>query len=94
MEEIYDIKITLASQIKECPNGHRIGDQCLVGRKTPGGLCMGAFASLLPYITTLRFGGSFPWEKSPDEATFCCPDPNVVNVFRLERIPRTRDSTK
>jgi uncharacterized repeat protein (TIGR04076 family) len=46
---------------------------------------MGAFASLLPYVTTLRFGGSFPWERNADEATFCCPDPEVCNVFLLER---------
>jgi uncharacterized repeat protein (TIGR04076 family) len=52
---------------------------------------MGAFASLLPYITTLRFGGSFPWEKDPDSGTFCCPDPEVVNTFRLERIAAGRD---
>jgi uncharacterized repeat protein (TIGR04076 family) len=47
---------------------------------------MGAFASLLPYITTLRFGGSFPWECDADRARFCCPDPEVCNVFELERV--------
>ena len=86
MAKRYDIKITLISQLKECPAGHKVGDEFVVGRYTPGGMCMGAFNSLLPYITTLRFGGSFPWEKDPDVATFCCPDPEVVNVFRLERI--------
>jgi uncharacterized repeat protein (TIGR04076 family) len=89
MAKRYDVKITLISQLKECPAGHRIGDEFIVGRKTPGGLCMGAFASLLPYITTLRFGGSFPWEENPDEGTFCCPDPKVVNVFRLCRLRST-----
>ena len=87
MPNRYDIKITLLSQQKKCPAGHRVGDVFTVGRHTPGGMCMGAFASLLPYITTLRFGGTFPWEKNADEGTFCCPDPKVVNVFRLERMP-------
>ena len=86
MSKRYDVKITLLSQLKKCPAGHKVGDEFIVGRYTPGGLCMGAFASLLPYITTLRFGGSFPWEKDPDSGTFGCPDCKVVNTFRIERI--------
>jgi len=86
----YDVRITLVSQSGMCPNGHMVGDEFLAGRTTPGGLCMGAFASLLPYVTTLRFGGSFPWERNADEATFCCPDPEVCNVFLLERVESTQ----
>ena len=62
MADRYDVRITLVSQKKACPAGHRIGDEFLVQGTTPEGICMGAFSSLLPYITTLRFGGSFPWE--------------------------------
>jgi len=86
MATFHNVKITLVSQRKKCHAGHRVGDEFVVGRHSPGGLCMGALASLLPYITTLRFGGSFPWEKNGDEGTFCCPDPEVLNVFRLERL--------
>lgn len=86
MAERYDVRITLVSQLKKCPAGHRVGDQFAVGRHTPTGMCMGAFGALLQYITTLRFGGTFPWESTPHTGTFCCPDPKVVNVFRLERI--------
>jgi len=86
MAKYYDVKITLVSQLKKCPAGHQVGDEFLIGHMTPAGLCMGAFSSLLPYITTLRFGGSFFWEKNDDEGTFCCPDPEVVNVFHLERV--------
>jgi len=85
MAKRFDVRITLVSQLKKCPNGHRAGDEFVVGSKTPAGLCMGAFASLLPFITTLRFGGAFPWEKTVGEGTFCCPDPEVVNVFHLKR---------
>jgi uncharacterized repeat protein (TIGR04076 family) len=88
MAKRYDIKITLISQLKKCPAGHSVGDEFIIGRFTPEGMCMGAFASLLPFITTLRYGGSFPWEKNPDTGTFCCPDPEVVNVFHLERITK------
>ena len=50
---------------------------------------MGALNSLMPFITALRFGGSFPWEKEEGVGIFCCPAPEVVNTFRLERIPRS-----
>ncbi len=81
------IRITLLSQLKACPNGHRVGDTWLVERKTPAGMCLSAFHSLSPFLMTLRFGGDFPWAEA-GEATVCCPDPEVVNVFRLERVER------
>jgi uncharacterized repeat protein (TIGR04076 family) len=86
MAKRWDVRVTLVSQRKRCPNGHKVGDELVVGRLTPAGLCMGAFASMLPYITTLRFGGSFPWEKTEGQGSFCCPDAEVCNVFRLERV--------
>lgn len=92
MAKRYDVRITLIAQSGTCPNGHQIGDEFLVSRTTPGGLCMGAFASLLPYVTTLRFGGSFPWETNEDTAKICCPDPEVCNVFRLERLRGQQDA--
>jgi len=47
---------------------------------------MGAFASLLPYITT----GTFPWEEREGDGTFCCPDHKNAMVYRLRRIERAR----
>jgi uncharacterized repeat protein (TIGR04076 family) len=79
------IRITLKSQLKGCPNGHAVGDEWIVDGKTPEGMCLSAFHSISPFLMTLRFGGSFPWEPE-GEATVCCPDPQVVNVFRLERV--------
>jgi len=79
------ICITLTSQRKECPNGHVVGDRWIVDGRTPEGMCLSAFHSLSPFLMTLRFGGRFPWEPE-GEATVCCPDSQVVNVFRLERV--------
>ncbi|HOP06670.1 MAG TPA: TIGR04076 family protein [candidate division Zixibacteria bacterium] len=87
MSKRHDVKVTLVSQLGKCPAGHKVGDEFIVGRHTPAGICLGAFGSLLPFITTLRYGGSFPWEKTEGEGTFCCPDPKVVNTFKLERLP-------
>ena len=91
MTKRYDVRITLVSQLTKCPNGHKVGDEFMVRRKTPEGICLGAFGTLLPYITTLRFGGAFPWEKAEGEGDFCCPDPRVCNVFHLERVPAKSD---
>lgn len=83
------VRITLLSQLRGCPNGHRVGDQWVVAGKTPAGMCLGAFNSLLPYLTALRFGADFPWSE-PGEVTLCCPDPEVVNTFKLERVEEER----
>jgi uncharacterized repeat protein (TIGR04076 family) len=85
MAKRYDVKITLIEQHQKCPNGHKAGESWTVGRLTPAGLCMGAFATLLPYITTLRFGGNFPWETQEGTGTFACPDHLARSVFVLER---------
>ena len=82
----YDVRITLASQLKKCPNGHKVGDTWLVERKTPGGMCMGAFCSLVPYLTALRFGASFPWEDREGTITIGCPDHVNQVVWRLDRL--------
>ncbi len=79
------VRITLQSQLRNCPNGHAVGDTWLVEGKTPAGMCLSAFQSRAPFLMHLRFGGDFPWEEA-GEATVCCPDPQVANVFRIERV--------
>ncbi len=82
------LRITLESQLSRCPNGHAVGDEWIVDGKTPGGMCLSAFHSIAPFLMTLRFDGDFPWEEERGRVTVCCPDPKVVNVFRIERIAR------
>jgi len=55
-------------------------------KKTPEGLCIFAFGSLLPFITPLMYGGSFPWEKDPDMTTVACPDAENPVVFEIRRL--------
>ncbi len=90
----FEVEITLVSQKRRCHRGHQVGDRWRVGRTTPAGLCLGAFASLLPYLTALRFGGDFPWERNAGEGTFCCPDPEVLNVFHLRRLAGSKESPR
>ena len=37
-----------------------------------------------PYVDILRYGGKVP-KASNGEIRFCCPDSDVVNVFKIEK---------
>jgi uncharacterized repeat protein (TIGR04076 family) len=87
MAEIYKVRVRVISQKGSCEAGHKVGDEWLVGEKTPQGLCTFAFASLFPFITPLMFGASFPWEKDPEVTTVACPDAENPVVFELRRLP-------
>jgi len=87
MAESYKVSVEVISQEGTCEAGHKVGDRWVIGEKTPEGLCIFAFSSLLPFITPLMFGGSFPWEKDPDMTTVACPDGQNPVVFELRRLP-------
>ena len=86
MAESYKVNIRVISQKGACEAGHRVGDEWPVGEKTPEGLCIFALGSLLPFITPLMFGASFPWEKDPDVTTVACPDAENPVVFEIRRL--------
>jgi uncharacterized repeat protein (TIGR04076 family) len=75
------------SQKGTCEAGHRVGDEFIIGQKTPPGICSWAFYTPFPFAEVLQFGGSFPWEKDPNKATIACPDPANPVVFELRRGP-------
>jgi uncharacterized repeat protein (TIGR04076 family) len=72
------------SQKGTCDN-HKVGDEFVVGEKTPPNVCVWAFHSLFPFAQALLYGASFPWAKDPDKATIACPDPENAVVFELRR---------
>jgi uncharacterized repeat protein (TIGR04076 family) len=73
------------SQQGTCEAQHKVGDEFLVGEKTPPNLCSWAFYSLFPFAQVLQFGGSFPWEKDRNKSTVACPDPDNPVLFELRR---------
>ncbi len=80
-----DLVATVISQKGRCEAGHKVGDEFLIGDKTPPGMCTWAFYALFPFATVLQFGASFPWEKSADRTTVACPDPLNPVVFEIRR---------
>ena len=80
-----DVTARVISQKGTCAAGHKVGEEFVIGEKTPPNLCSWACYSLFPFATVLQFGGSFPWEKDPDKTTVACPDPGNPVVFELRR---------
>jgi len=74
------------SQTGTCEAGHRVGDEFVIGQKTPPGLCSWAFHALFPFAQVLQFGGSFPWEEDPNKTTVACPDSANQVIFELRRV--------
>ena len=78
------IKITLVDRIgpQGCHRGHKIGDSFDYDTER-GNLCPMAMHVAFPYIDILRYGGALP-PSSNGEFRVCCPDVDVINIFRLE----------
>ena len=85
-EDRYDVAAKVVSQKGTCACEHKVGDEWLLGTKTPEGLCLSAFGAVFPYARVLAVGGSFPWETDPDVASAACPDADNPVVFELRRI--------
>ncbi len=80
-----DVIAKVISQKGTCEARHKVGDEFVMGEKTPPNLCSWAFYSLFPFAQVLRFGGSLPWEKDKDKAIITCPDSDNPRVFELRR---------
>ena len=78
------IQITLIEQKGNCAchRGHRVGDTYDFDTER-GNLCPMAMHVAFPFVDILRYGGKIPGQ-SEGTAKFCCPDPDVINVFRAE----------
>jgi len=81
-----DVIARVVSQKGDCTAKHRVGDEFVIGQKTPCDMCSWAFQTLFPFAEVLQFGGSFPWEADPDKTTVACPDPANPVVFELKRV--------
>lgn len=82
------IKISLIEQKGHmgCHRGHKIGDTFDFDTER-GKLCPMAMHVAFPYIDILRYGGKLP-DQPDGTAIFCCPDVDVINVFRIEIVDK------
>ncbi len=88
MAERYEVAVKVISQKGTCAQEHKVGEEWVIGSKTPAGICLSAFNVLFPTARVLMFGGSFPWETDPDVTTVACPDAANPVVFELRRLPK------
>lgn len=86
MKDRYEVIAKVISQKGTCAYEHKVGDEWLIGRVTPQGICLSAFDAFFPALRVLQFGGVFPWEKDPDTAIVACPDAENPVVFELRRV--------
>lgn len=79
------IKLTLIDKkgVCSCHRGHRIGDSFDYDTER-GLICPMVIHTAFPYIDILRYGGEPPRSKS-GEIRFCCPDSDVINIFKIEK---------
>ena len=78
-----NIKITVESVANGCSIGLKEGESWLITNRTPGGMCLAAYALLYPYIRTLRYGGG----GDRNYSRVSCPDSSHCVVYKVERVP-------
>ena len=78
------IQITLIDRIGThgCHRGHKIGDRFDYDTDR-GKICPMVMHVAFPYIDIIRCGGTPP-KTSNGEIRFCCPDADVINIFRID----------
>ncbi len=81
---MFHVTAKVVSRKGPCEN-HKVGDEFVMGEKTPPNVCKWAYNSLFPFAQVLLYGGSFPWMQDPDKVTLACPDPDNAVVFELRR---------
>ena len=86
MADRYEVGVKIISQKGSCAYEHKVGEEWVIGAKTPEGICLSAFNAMYPQIRVLMFGGAFPWEADPDVSTVACPDSKNPVVFELRRL--------
>ncbi len=86
MAERYDVAVKVISQKGTCGAGHKVGDEWVISRQTPEGICLSAFNALYHAARVMALSGVFPWETEPDVTTVACTDAKNPVVFELRRI--------
>ncbi|MDD5658733.1 MAG: TIGR04076 family protein [Actinomycetota bacterium] len=65
-----------------CAQGLKVGDIFNM-EETHCDFCSWAHTAIFPFVQTLKYGGSFPWENEDGTAIACCPDAYNTVVFKI-----------
>lgn len=68
-----------------CHYGHKVGDS-FDFQTERGILCPMAVHVAFPYVEIIKYGGTPPERAESDAVTFCCPDADVINIFRIDKV--------
>lgn len=77
------VTLTVVNRLGQCTchHGHEVGDSFDFDTERDK-LCPMATHAAFPYVEILKYGGKLPLSSSGD-MRFCCPDADVVNVFKI-----------
>ena len=87
MPEVHQVGIKVISQKGTCHAGHKVGDEWVIGSKTPEGICMGAFHTIYPTLFSMIIGAPM-WGPDPGVIKLACADSDNPVVFELRRLPK------
>ena len=91
-KKVYKVAAKVVSIKGNCRAGHKVGDEFILGRECPAGICGWAYCALHARMTVLAYGGIFPWRDAPDYSTLvACPDPVNLTIFELRRLQDAYD---
>ena len=62
---------------------HPVGQKWLFEGYTPGGMCLGAFYAIIPFLFALRHEAKISWANPDGSLEIKCPDPAGI-VLRLK----------
>jgi len=80
------VLVEVLDQRGRCQCGHRRGETWETIGKTPEGICIAAFSSLIPWIHILWDGHNPEWSED-GLVKVSCPDPKNPVVFGLRMSP-------
>ena len=84
----YNVGAKVVAIKGDCSAGHKVGDEFVIGKHTPAGLCCSAFHMILPKAVVLMTGGQYSWQQEPDViSNLGCPDSSNLVLFDLKRVP-------
>ena len=86
---VIDVKVKVIHIKGTCPYEHKVGDEWIVGYKTPPGICNSAYMAIYPHIRVLQRGGHYELPKGSGVTRLGCPDAWNCVIFELAPIAST-----